>query len=72
MANEPALVGAHPAPVIPRPFAIALSIAAEIQAVTAAHPGGFLRDRDGPIHFNRQETSSNIPFRRDPQGSALL
>ena len=32
------------------PEGIALSIAAEIQAVAAGRPGGWLRDRKGPIH----------------------
>ena len=34
---------------------IALSIIAEIQAVIANRPGAFLRDREGPIHLNREE-----------------
>ena len=32
------------------PVEIALSIAAEVQAVAAGRPGGWLRERKGPIH----------------------
>jgi xanthine/CO dehydrogenase XdhC/CoxF family maturation factor len=32
------------------PEQIALAVLAEIQAATAGRPGGFLRDRKGPIH----------------------
>ena len=40
------------------PEQIALAIAAEIQAVRAGHPAGFLRDRAGSIHSERNVRSA--------------
>ncbi len=40
------------------PEQIALAIAAEIQAVRAGHPAGFLRDRAGSIHLERNARSA--------------
>ena len=42
------------------PEAIALSILAEIQAVTAGRPGGFLRDRSGPIYPPAEKGAKGI------------
>ena len=46
------------------PEQIALSILAEIQAVTTGRPGGSLRKRPGPIHLSRQdERQCNLSHR---------
>ena len=44
---------------------IALSIVAEIQAVTAMRPASFLRDREGPIHLDRQENKISHRYQSD-------
>jgi xanthine dehydrogenase accessory factor len=41
------------------PEAIALSIIAEIQTVLAAHSGGFLKNRNGPIHQEKRQKVSH-------------
>jgi xanthine/CO dehydrogenase XdhC/CoxF family maturation factor len=46
---------------------IALSIVAEIQAIAADRPGGFLRERGGPIHLNRGEEVSHR-YQSDTRG----
>ena len=40
-----------------RPEEIALSILAEMQAVRTSHSGGFLKDKEGPIHSTRLSLS---------------
>jgi xanthine dehydrogenase accessory factor len=44
------------------PEEIALAIIAEIKAVIAKHPGGFLKDRKAPIHqkYERQESQRDV------------
>lgn len=52
------------------PAEIALSIIAEIKAVGAARPGGFLRDRTAPIHEEKARAVATLGFSAEAHATA--
>jgi xanthine/CO dehydrogenase XdhC/CoxF family maturation factor len=52
------------------PEEIALAIICEIKAVCAARDGGFLRDRNAPIHDEQQPEPTSIEVSTEPYAPA--